>query len=69
VVVEKNVVAVGPQPGWLRMKGQTLPRAGAQRRTHRARQDLAPHSGLSQTVGSSAPILGKHCGDKCGCRD
>jgi hypothetical protein len=28
--------------GWLRMKGQTLPRAG---RAHRARQDLVPHRG------------------------
>jgi hypothetical protein len=28
VVEQENVVAVGPQPGWLRMKGQTFPRAG-----------------------------------------
>jgi hypothetical protein len=28
VVVEKNVVAVGPQAWLLRMKGHTLPKAG-----------------------------------------
>ena len=45
VVVEKNVVAVGPQAWLAANEGPDLSQGRSPRRAHRARRDLAPHRG------------------------
>ena len=45
VVVEKNVVAVGPQAWLAANEGPDLAQGRSPRRAHRARRDLAPHRG------------------------
>jgi hypothetical protein len=45
VVVEKNVVAVGPQARLTANEGPDLAQGWSPRRAHRARRDLAPHRG------------------------
>ena len=53
VVIEKNVVAVGPQAWLAANEGPDLAQGRPPRRAHRARQNLAPHRGQLARVNRS----------------